>query len=29
MTIDDFARVLNNKLQIDCGILDCAKAFDN
>ena len=26
--IDDLARALNNKLQIDCGILDFAKAFD-
>ena len=28
ITIDDLARALNNKLQIDCGILDFAKAFD-
>ena len=26
--IDDLARALNNRLQIDCGILDFAKAFD-
>ena len=28
ITIDGLARALNNKLQIDCGILDFAKAFD-
>ena len=28
ITIDNLARALNNKLQIDCGILDFAKAFD-
>ena len=28
ITIDDLTRALNNKLQIDCGILDFAKAFD-
>ena len=28
ITIDDLARALNNKLQIDCGILDFTKTFD-
>ena len=28
ITIDDLARALNNKLQINCGILDFAKAYD-
>ena len=28
LTIDDFARALNNRLQVDIGILDFSKAFD-
>ena len=28
ITIDDFACALNNKLQVDIGILDLSKAFD-
>ena len=28
LTIDDFARALNNKHQVDIGILDLSKAFD-
>ena len=28
LTIDDFACALNNKLQVDIGILDLSKAFD-
>ena len=28
LTIDDFARALNNRLQVDMGILDFSKAFD-
>ena len=28
ITVDDLAGALNNRLQIDCGILDFAKAFD-
>ena len=28
LTIDDFARALNNRLQVDIGILDLSKAFD-
>jgi len=28
LTIDDFARALNNRLQVDIGILDFCKAFD-
>jgi len=28
LTIDDFARALNNRLQVDIRILDFSKAFD-
>ena len=28
VTIDDFALALNNKLQVDIGILDFSKVFD-
>jgi len=28
LTIDDFACALNNRLQVDAGILDFSKAFD-
>ena len=28
LIIDDFARALNNKLQVDIGILDLSKAFN-
>ena len=28
VTINDFAYALNNKLQVDIGILDFSKAFD-
>ena len=28
LTIDDFPCTLNNKLQVDIGILDLSKAFD-
>ena len=28
ITIDDFAKAINNRQQVDVGILDFAKAFD-
>ena len=28
LTVDDFARAVDKKLQVDCSILDFSKAFD-